>query len=116
MPIVHSSLFHDKKQGVTESIIIIDQYVQNLCFLFYKAYPNAQQGIKEAEALGQTVLVKQFVAGFLPTIKSKLVGTEGNFSQLLAKARFEEAKLHHLGSSQSTVQKADKSTFVAPDL
>jgi len=47
-------------------------------------------------------LVNQFVAGLLPEIKSGLVGMEGNFSQLLAKARFEEAKLHHLGSIQST--------------
>ena len=103
MPIVHSSLFHDKKQGARESI---DQYAQDLRSLFYKAYPNVQQGTKEAEALAQTVLVNQFVAGLLPEIKSKLVGTEGNFSQLLAKARFKEAKLHHLGSGQSTAQKA----------
>ena len=108
MPIVHSSLFHDKKQGATESI---DQYAQDLRSLFYKAYPNAQQGTKEAEPLAQTVLVNQFVAGLLPEIKSKLVGTEGNFSQLLAKTRFEEAKLHHLGSGQSTAQKAEQSTF-----
>ena len=54
LPIVHSSLFHDKKQSVTESI---DQYAQYHCSFFYKAYPNVQQGTKEAEALGQIVLV-----------------------------------------------------------
>lgn len=76
----------------------MDHYAQDLRTLFYKAYPNVQQG---AETLRQTVLVNEFVAGLLPEIKSKLVGIDGNFSQLLAKARFEEAKLHHLGSIQS---------------
>ena len=100
LPIEHSSLFHDKKQGITETV---DQYAQELRFLFYKAYPSIQQGTKEAETFGQTVLANQFVAGLLPEIKSKLVGIEGGFSHLLAKARFEEAKLHHLGPVQSTV-------------
>jgi len=99
LPIEHSSLFHDKKQSNSESV---DHYTQDLRVLFYKAYPNVQQGTKEAETLGQTVLVNQFVAGPLPEIKLRLVGMEGNFSQLLAKARFKEAKLHHLGSIQST--------------
>jgi len=86
----HSSLFHDKKQSILESV---DQYAQDLHALFYNAYPNVQQGTKEAETLEQTVLVNQFVAGLLYKIKSILVGMEGNFSQLLAKPRFEEAKL-----------------------
>jgi len=40
------------------------------------------------------------VAGLLPEIKSKIVGCEGDFNQLLARARFEEAKLRDLGPSQ----------------
>lgn len=100
LPIEHSSLFHDKKQSITETV---DQYAQELHFLFNKAYPSTQQGTKEAETFGQTVLVNQFVAGLLPELKSKLVGIEGGYSHLLAKARFEEAKLHHLGSVQSAV-------------
>ena len=79
----------------------VDQYAQDLRSLFNKAYPSVQQGTKEAETFRQTVLVNQFVAGLRPEIKSKLVGLEGNFSQLLAKARFEEAKLHHFDRIQS---------------
>ena len=96
----HSSLFHDKKQGLTETV---DLYAQQLCCLFNKAYPSVQQGTKEAETFGQTVLVNQFVAGLLPAIKSKLVGIEGDFSYLLTKARFEEAKLQHLDLVQPTI-------------
>ena len=100
LPTEQSSLFHDKKQGLTETV---DQYAQQLRFLFNKAYPSIQQGTKEAETFGQTVLVNQFVAGLLPAIKSKLVGIEGDFSHLLTKARFEEAKLQHLDSVQLTI-------------
>ena len=69
LPTEQSSLFHDKKQGLTETV---DQYAQQLRFLFNKAYPSIQQGTKEAETSGQTVLVNQFVAELLPAIKSKL--------------------------------------------
>ena len=100
LPTEHSSLFHDKKQGLTETV---DQYAQQLRCLFNKAYPSIQQGTKEAETFGQTVLVNRFVAGFLPAIKSKLVGIEEDFSHLLTKARFEEAKLQHLDLVQPTV-------------
>jgi len=58
------------------------------------------QGTKETDTLGQTVLANQFVAGLLPEIKSKIVGCEGDFNRPLAKARFEEAKLCDLGPSQ----------------
>jgi len=73
---------------------------KNFVLLFHRAYPSVYQGTKEADTLGQTVLVNQFVAGLLPEIKSKIVGCEGDFNQLLTKARFEEAKLHDLGPSQ----------------
>ena len=99
LPAKQSNLFHDKKQGVSESV---DIYAQELCTLFHKAYPSVQQGTREAEALGQTILTNQFVAGLLPDIKSKIVGSEGNFNQLLSKARFEEAKLREIYSIQSS--------------
>jgi len=35
------------------------------------------------------MLVNQSVAGLCPEIRSKLIGLEVNFSQLLAKTRFE---------------------------
>jgi len=43
------------------------------------------------------VLANQFVAELLPEIKSKVVG---DFDHLLTKIKFEEAKLHDLGSVQ----------------
>ena len=56
------------------------------------------------EALGQTKLTKynQFVVGLLPDIKAKIVGSEGDFNQLLLKARFEEVKLRELSVIQSS--------------
>ena len=99
LPAIQRNLFHDKKQGVTESV---DIYAQELCTLFHKAYPSVQQGTREAEALGQTILTNQFVAGLLPDIKSKIVESESNFNQLLSKARFEEAKLREIYSIQSS--------------
>ena len=79
----------------------VDQYAQNLHSLFNKAYSQGTASHKNEEIFRQTVLVNKFVAGFCPEVKSKLVGMEGNFSQLLAKARFEEAKLHHFSRIQS---------------
>lgn len=43
--------------------------------------------------MGHSVLSSQFVAGLLPSLKTKVAGVEGDFDQLLVKARFEEAKL-----------------------
>ena len=64
-----------------------------------------QQGTREAETLGQTMLTNQFVVGtieLLPDIKSKIVGSKGNFNQFLLKTRFEEVKLRELGVIQSS--------------
>lgn len=49
----------------------VDQYAKDLYALFYKAHPNVQQGTKEAEILGKTMLVNQFIVGLLPKMKSK---------------------------------------------
>ena len=96
LPAIQINLFHDQKQHVSESV---DAYAQKLRTLFHKAYPSVQQGTREAEALGQTILTNQFVVELLPDIKAKIVGSEGNFNQLLLKARFEEVKLCELGHS-----------------
>ncbi len=85
---VQSSLFDDRKQ-TNETV---DAYAQDVRRLFYLAYPRAQQGTQETEDLARTVSPYQFVAGLKPNLKSKLVGVEGTFDQLLVKARFEEAK------------------------
>ena len=62
---VHNNLFHQRTQQASESV---DQYAQDLCRLFYKAYPRAGQGNEQAEGLGRSVLAHQFVA---PTFKNQ---------------------------------------------
>ena len=91
---VQSSLFHDRKQRQGETV---DTFAQELRSLFRKAYPPAQRGSEEAETMGRAVLANQFLAGLHPELKGKLAGQEGTFDQLLARARFEEAKLRDFG-------------------
>ena len=112
LPAIQSSLFHDRRQHASESV---DHYAQELRTLFHRAYPSVYQGTREAEALGQTVLVNQFVVGLLPEIKSKIVGCESKFDQLLTKARFEEAKLRDLDSAQSASSLSPVTRTVRPD-
>ena len=90
---VESGLFHERKQRERESA---DSYAQALRGLFKKAYPSAQRGSPEAESMGRAVLASQFASGLLPAIKSKVAGSDGDLETLLAKARFEEAKLRDL--------------------
>ena len=87
MQVVHSSLFHQRKQETNKTV---DQYAQDLRRLFYRAYPKVNQGSQEAEDFGRSVLAHQFVAGLSATLRSKVAGNEGNFEQL---PRFEEAKI-----------------------
>lgn len=91
---VQSSRFHERKQLPLETV---DNYAQDLRKLFSRAYSTVQDGGGAAEAMGQSVLTYQFVAGLVDPIKSKLVGTGGTFEELLAKARFEEARLKEVG-------------------
>ena len=70
LPAVPTSLFHDCEQKQEESV---DDYAQDLRYLFYQAYPKAQQGISEAEEMGKSVLVNQFVNGLIPELKAKLL-------------------------------------------
>ncbi len=42
------------------------------------------------------MLASQFASGLLPQIKVKVAGIKGDFDTLLAKARFEEARLRYL--------------------
>ena len=86
---VQSSQFHERKQKQQESV---DDNAQDLRQLFHKAYPTVQQGSQEAEEIGRCVLSNQFVSGLRPELKTKVAGIEGDFEQLLVKARFEEAK------------------------
>lgn len=103
---VESSRFHERKQGAEETV---DAYAQSLRRLFYRAYPHREQGSSEAEAMGQSVLANQFVSGLRANIKAKVAGMEGALEQLLAKARFEEAKVRDLAEA-STVPRDRPST------
>ena len=86
---VQSSRFHERRQKQTESV---DDYAQDLRRLFCRAYSSAEYSDR-SEAMSQSVLAYQFVSGLRSELKTKLVGREGTFEQLLAAARFEEARL-----------------------
>ena len=99
---VQSSQFHERKQLPAEGV---DSYAQDLRKLYNKAYSRTH-GSREAEAMGRSVLAYQFVAGLLPHLKSKLVGSDGKFEELLTKARFEEARYRDVvvpGSRQTPI-------------
>jgi len=102
---IHSNLFHQRKQEEGEAV---NQYVQELRKLFYKAYPKANQAT--ARGFGKSVLAYQFVAGLIPVLRLKVTGVEGNFDQLLVKARFEEAKLR--GLTPSSIKPQDSSSTI----
>ena len=44
------------------------------------------------------MLVDQFISGFLPQLKARVISTDRNLKQLLVKARFEEAKSKELAA------------------
>ena len=95
---IQSQCLHNRHQTEKESV---DKFAQELKKLFHKAYSNLTRGGSEAEAMGQSVLANQFVSGLRPELKSKVVGFEGSFEQLLVKACFEEAKLQDLAQPRN---------------
>ena len=64
--------------------------------------------------MGQNVLSCQFLAGLVPGIKEKLVGSEGDFNMLLVKARFDEAKKRDLQSTSPSTSAATHSRSATP--
>ena len=87
---MESSLFHERKQKDNETV---DSYTQELRKLFYRVHPKAKQGDGKTESMAKDILAYQFVAGLKLEIKEKLAGVEGDFDQLLTKARLKEAKI-----------------------
>ena len=77
---VQSSRFHERKQLSTETVA---NYAQDLRKLFNQAYTTAQNEGGAAEAMGQSVLSYQFVAGLIDPIKAKLVGAVGMIDEVL---------------------------------
>ena len=90
---IQTQLFHDRVQNNKESV---DDYAQALRKLFKKSYSSLLRRRSESEPMAQMVLVNQFISGLRPSLKAKVVGTEGNLDQILVKARFEEAKAREL--------------------
>ena len=109
---VHSGIFHERKQCTNESV---DEYAQDLHKLFHRAYSSAQGG-GEAEVMGRSVLSNQFVAGLVDRLKTKMVGRTGTFEELLAQARFEEARLKNIPSNQDGPRPShpDRKRVVSP--
>ena len=99
---IQTQLFHDRRQGAQETV---DNFAQDLRKLYSEAYSAVACRTAEAETVGQTVVVSQFVAGLRPELQSKVVGIEGTMDQLVLKARFEEAKARELTSRSSFSQK-----------
>ena len=66
------------------------------------------------------MLAYQFVAGLVPALRLKVAGVEGNFDQLLVKARFEEEKLRDLApahgntSQEHNITSQDASSTMQP--
>ena len=52
-----------------------------------QAYPLSERGSEDAERMGKTVLIYQFVAGLKPELRLKVAGNDGIFEQLLMRAR-----------------------------
>ena len=67
----------------------------------YVVEPVHRGGL-EAEALGQSMLSNQFIVGLRPELKTKMVGMEGSFEELLMKSRFEEAKNHEVAAVKNS--------------
>ena len=93
---VQSSIFHEWRQHANETV---DDYAQDLRRLFHRAYSSAHSG-GEAKAMGKSVLAYQFIAGLVDRLKAKMVGRNGTFEELLVQARFEEARVKNINSSQ----------------
>ena len=80
----------------------MDQYAQELRWLYHKAYLESLRGSEDAKCIGRTLLASQFVAGFRPEIKKSVTSCEqyGDIEQLLTRARFEEAKIREIRRSE----------------
>ena len=76
---VQCSLFHERKQSGKESV---DNFSQDLRKLFAHAYPKVEQGSREAEAMGKSVLANQV---FGRRSKEKWLGWRGALRSSLSR-------------------------------
>ena len=85
--------------------------------MYNLAYGGATSEGPQAERMGQTLLVNQFVTSLCQDLKRKLIGTEGGLEELVLKAWFEEAKTRELGSdSRPRSSGANKSQCQSSEL
>lgn len=96
---IQSQLFHERQQRSTETV---DEYAQDLRQLYRKAYATFSRDGPHTEAMGQVLLANQFLTGLRRELKTRVIGHEGTFEQLLAKARFEEARYRELYTPTTT--------------
>ena len=108
---LQTQMFHSRKQGASESV---DDYAQELRKLHSKAYSTTIGGNTEAEKVGQIVLLNQFVSGLRPEIQAKVVGVEGSVDEIVAKARFEEAKWKEVSGRYPQKLYQNKNRFGGP--
>jgi len=85
---------------------------QELRTLFFRAYPQAQQGVPETERMACLMLANQFAAGLRKEIRVKVAGIEGNFEKLLQIAKFEEAKLRDVVNSVAGMNSRGSTSFI----
>ena len=72
---------------------------RNLKVLISQSLPASATRRRSGGSIGRSVLVSQLIAGLKPVLKTKVAGIEGNFNEILVKARFKEAKFHDLSQS-----------------
>ena len=58
----------------------VDEFAQDLCKLYAKAYATVTQYTLEAKEVGQRVLAGQFITGLHAELQSKIVGMKGESS------------------------------------
>lgn len=87
---VQGTLFYQRNQKHGETA---EEYAQELRLLFKKAFPKTA---REAGEEGEKMLTSRFISGLRAEIQKKLTAAEGDFGQVLARARFEEAQWREL--------------------
>ena len=100
LTVVQTTFFHSRRQGQKASV---DDFAQELRKLHTRAYVAATCASTEAEKVGQTVLINQFVSGLRPELQVKIVGVEGSMDELILNARFEEGKTKEFAAVRTSV-------------
>ena len=93
LPVVQSTLFHERKQKSKEDV---DTYAQDIRNLFQKAKTREQGDGGDGKVSPLTPVCRRLP----PDLKVKIAGGVGTFDELLAKARLEEANIRVLPTTR----------------